>query len=50
MLAKGGIKETPAEGLTEAQIDTMLQAANITSISARIAAKQQIAQAGLLRK
>jgi hypothetical protein len=50
LLAKGGIKEAPAEGLTEGQIDTMLEAAGVTGISARIAAKQQIAQAGLLRK
>ncbi|MDR6381822.1 DUF6582 domain-containing protein [Paraburkholderia caribensis] len=50
LLAKGGIKEAPAEGLTEAQVDTMLQAAGVTGISARIAAKQQIAAAGLLRK
>jgi len=28
----------------------MLEAAGVTGISARIAAKQQIAQAGLLRK
>lgn len=51
LLAKGGIKvEDTKEGLTEGQIDTMLEAAGVTGISARIAAKQQIAQAGLLRK
>jgi hypothetical protein len=50
LLAKGGIKEAPAEGLTEGQIDTMLEAAGVTGISARIAAKTQISQAGLLRK
>lgn len=50
LLAKGGIKEAPADGMTEGQIDTMLQAAGVTGISARIAAKQQIAAAGLLRK
>jgi hypothetical protein len=50
LLAKGGIKEAPAEGMTEGQIDTMLEAAGVTGISARIAAKQQIAAAGLLRK
>ncbi|WP_241974640.1 hypothetical protein [Paraburkholderia sp. BL17N1] len=51
LLAKGGIKvEDTKEGLTEGQIDTMLQAAGVTGISARIAAKQSIAAAGLLRK
>ncbi|MGA7781095.1 MAG: DUF6582 domain-containing protein [Paraburkholderia sp.] len=51
LLARGGIKvEDTKEGLTEGQIDTMLEAAGVTGISARIAAKQQIANAGLLRK
>lgn len=51
LLAKGGIKvEDTKEGLTEGQIDTMLEAAGVKGITARIAAKQQIAQAGLLRK
>ncbi|CAJ0698791.1 DUF6582 domain-containing protein [Ralstonia holmesii] len=49
LLAKGGIKEAPADGMTEDQIDTMLQAAGVTKISDRIAAKQKIANAGLLR-
>jgi hypothetical protein len=49
LLAKGGIKEAPADGMTEQQIDVMLEAAGVTKISDRIAAKQKIASSGLLR-
>ncbi len=48
LLAKGGIKEVPKEGMTEMQVDNMLTAASITSTTQRIAAKMAIANAGLL--
>lgn len=49
LLAKGGIKEVPEAGLTEGQIDQMLQAAGVTGTQDRIAAKMKIANAGLLK-
>ncbi|AJY66949.1 MULTISPECIES: DUF6582 domain-containing protein [Burkholderia] len=53
LLAKGGLTltdEQKKEGITEEQIDATLKAAGVTSITARIAAKQKIAADGLLRK
>ncbi|WP_186251683.1 hypothetical protein GE569_12555 [Burkholderia gladioli] len=53
LLAKGGLTltdEQKKEGITEEQIDATLQAAGVTNITARIAAKQKIAADGLLRK
>ncbi|WP_186250798.1 DUF6582 domain-containing protein [Burkholderia gladioli] len=53
LLAKGGLTLTDdqkKQGITEEQIDATLKAAGVTSITARIEAKQKIAADGLLRK
>ena len=48
LLAKGGFTEVPKEGMTEAQVDKMLEAAGVTNSTKRIEAKMNIANAGLL--
>lgn len=48
LLAKGGIKEVPKEGLTESQVDAALQAAGVPLGQKTMAAKMQLANEGLL--
>lgn len=50
LLAKGGIKEAPAEPMSEHAVDKMLEAAGILSTDKRIAAKLQLARDGLLAR
>lgn len=50
LLAKGGIAEVPKEPMNEHQVDKMLEAAGVTSMSGRIAAKLQLSKDGVMAR
>ncbi|MGH7880188.1 MAG: DUF6582 domain-containing protein, partial [Candidatus Binataceae bacterium] len=50
LLAKGGINEAPKEPMNEHHVDKMLEAAGITSMNGRIAAKLQLTKDGVMAR
>lgn len=49
LLAKGGITAAPTTPMNEAEVDKMLEAAGVTGMAARIAAKLQLTRDGVMR-